>query len=86
MPWSTSKLTEAEGYAWGLMRGAWASVADLAVVTAQDLLELGGEARMNSPSTLGINWKWRALPGVFTQELARRLRRETGIYRRLPRR
>ncbi|MCI5703839.1 4-alpha-glucanotransferase [Candidatus Pseudoscillospira sp. SGI.172] len=80
------KLTEAEGYAWGLMRGAWASVADLAVVTAQDLLELGGEARMNSPSTLGINWKWRALPGVFTQELARRLRRETGIYRRLPRR
>ena len=56
------------------------------MVTAQDLLELGGEARMNSPSTLGINWKWRALPGVFTQELARRLRRETGIYRRLPRR
>lgn len=79
------KLTQAEGYAWGLMRGAWSSVADLAVVTAQDLLGLGSAARMNTPSTLGGNWKWRALPGVFTPELARRLRHETEIYRRLPR-
>ncbi|MDD5937761.1 MAG: 4-alpha-glucanotransferase [Clostridiales bacterium] len=78
------KLTEAEGYHWGLMRGAWSSVADLAVVTGQDLLGLGSEARMNTPSTLGENWKWRALPGAFTPELARRLRHETGIYRRLP--
>ena len=79
------KLTEAEGYHWGLMRGIWASSAELAVVTAQDLLGLGHEARMNEPSTLGMNWKWRALPGAFTRELAQKLRHETGIYRRLPR-
>ncbi len=76
------KLTGAEGYHWGLMRGAWACAAQLAVVTAQDLLGLGSGARMNTPSTLGGNWQWRAMPGVFTEELAQRLRRETGIYRR----
>ncbi len=78
------KLTEGEGLHWGLMRSALASVADTAIVTAQDLLGLGGEARMNEPSTLGKNWKWRALPGVFTPELAGRLRRETALYGRLP--
>jgi len=78
------KLTEQESFAWGLMRGIWSSASDLAVVTAQDLLELGKEARMNTPSTLGCNWKWRALPGSFTPELARRLRHETQVYCRLP--
>ncbi len=78
------KLTQAEGYHWGLMRGAWASAADLAVVQAQDLLGLGSEGRMNVPSTLGDNWKWRALPGDFSPELARHLRHETEVYRRLP--
>ena len=76
------KLTEEEGANWGLMRGALASVADLAVVTAQDLLGLGAGARMNVPATLGGNWKWRALPGAFTPELARRLCHETTTYRR----
>jgi len=77
------KLTESEGYGWGLMRGAWASPAQLAIVTAQDLLGLGSGARMNVPSTLGENWRWRALPGTFTGALADRLRWETRIYRRL---
>ena len=79
------RLSSREGYHWGMMRGAWASPADLAVMQAQDLLGLGGEARMNVPSTLGENWKWRALPGVFTPQLARRLRQEMKVYQRLPR-
>ncbi len=78
------RLTSREGYHWGMMRAAWASPAALAVMQAQDLLGLGSEARMNVPSTLGENWKWRALPGVFTPALARRLRRETKVYQRLP--
>ena len=78
------RLSTREGYHWGMMRGAWASPADLAVMQAQDLLGLGSEARMNIPSTLGNNWKWRALPGVFTPALAKRLRRETKVYQRLP--
>ena len=78
------KLTAAEGYHWGLMRGVWSSAADLAVVQAQDLLGLGCEARMNTPSTVGKNWRWRALPGVFSPALAARLRHETALYGRLP--
>ena len=39
---------------WGMMRTALASVADTAVLTMQDLLDLGSEARMNTPSTLSL--------------------------------
>ncbi len=78
------RLSSREGYHWGMMRGAWASPADLAIMQAQDLLGLGAEARMNIPSTLGENWKWRALPGVFTPQLAKRLHREMQVYQRLP--
>ncbi len=79
------RLNSREGYHWGMMRGVWASPADLAVMQAQDLLGLGSEARMNIPSTLGSNWRWRALPGVFTPALAKRLRKEARVYQRLPR-
>ena len=79
------KLTVGEGGAWGLMRSALATVADTVILTAQDLLGLGSEARMNEPSTLGKNWQWRAGEGVFTPELAHKLRRETALYYRLPR-
>lgn len=79
------RLTTREGYHWGMMRGAWASVADLAVMQMQDVLGLGSEARMNTPSTLGINWKWRALPGSYDAKLAKRLHREMKVYQRLPR-
>ena len=78
------RLNKREGYHWGMMRTAWASPADLAVIQAQDLLGLGREARMNTPSTLGGNWQWRALPGSFSPRLARRLRREMEVYQRLP--
>ena len=77
------RLTKREGYHWGMMRGIWASVADLAVVQAQDLLGLGNEARINVPSTVGTNWLWRALPGSFPQSLARKLRGEMELYGRL---
>lgn len=78
------RLNSREGYHWGMMRGAWESVADLAVMQMQDLLGLGSEARMNVPSTVGTNWKWRALPGSFSPALARKLRREMATYGRLP--
>ena len=51
----------------------------------QALRLLGSEARMNIPSTLGCNWKWRAAPDSITPELADRLHHVTGLYRRLPR-
>ena len=78
------RLTAREGYHWGMMRGAWESVADLAVMQMQDLLGLGSEGRMNTPSTLGGNWTWRCPAGAFTPQLAKKLRREMELYGRLP--
>lgn len=76
-------LTEQESYNWGMMRGAWSSVADLAIVQAQDVLDLGHSSRMNTPSTLGGNWAWRVLPGAFTPALAEKLHRCMDRYGRL---
>ena len=56
-------LTEEEGYNWGFIRGAWASVADVSIALMQDFLNLGNETRVNFPSTLGGNWKWRIKEG-----------------------
>lgn len=78
------RLTEEEGWHWGMMRSAWASCADLAVMQLQDVLGLGSEARINTPSTQDGNWRWRALPGSCGPELAGRLYREMQIYQRLP--
>jgi 4-alpha-glucanotransferase len=58
---------------WPLIRATEASVAQLAVVPAQDLLELGSEARMNTPAVAAGNWSWRAPEGCWTPELAARL-------------
>jgi 4-alpha-glucanotransferase len=59
--------------AWPLIRAAEASVAELAIVPAQDLLELGSEARMNTPAVPAGNWSWRAPENCWTDELAARL-------------
>ena len=45
------------------------SVADLCIIPMQDYLGLDNAARMNQPSTLGKNWKWRLKEGQFTEEL-----------------
>ena len=50
------------------------SPADTAVIPMQDLLGLGGDARMNLPGTVGGNWRWRLHPGAASPELADRLR------------
>ena len=75
-------LTQEEGYHWGMLRGLWSSVADTAIAQVQDLLGLGSEARMNTPATLGDNWRWRLLPGQLDEALSRRLREAMALYGR----
>jgi 4-alpha-glucanotransferase len=58
---------------WPLIRATEASVAELAIVPAQDLFELGSEARMNTPSVAAGNWSWRAPEGSWTAGLGSRL-------------
>ena len=58
------------------------SVARIAVIPMQDWLGYGNESRMNRPSTSGENWKWRMLPGEFSEELREKIRRTTLLYGR----
>jgi 4-alpha-glucanotransferase len=58
---------------WSLIRLAFASPARVAMVQAQDVLGLGGEARMNMPGTTGKSWRW-GLDALPSLDLARRLR------------
>ena len=76
------KLTEEEGYNFGLIRGIWGSVANTSIALMQDFLNLGNEARINFPSTMENNWCWRAKDGVFTSELANKIYILTRIYGR----
>lgn len=71
-----------ENYHWDMMRALWKSKAELTIVQAQDILGLGSESRMNTPSTLGENWRWRAVPGAFTEELAEKLMGYMNEYHR----
>lgn len=57
---------------WPLIRMVEASVAELAIIPAQDLLELGSEARMNTPSVAAGNWVWRAPEDSWTTRLAQK--------------
>ena len=77
-------LTEKEGFVWGVIRTAMASVSDWCVVQMQDYLNLGGEARMNFPGTMtDANWTWRATDGFISDELAEKIYRLTKLYGRL---
>lgn len=76
-------LTNEETFCWGLIRGIWTSVAKIAIVQMQDLLMLDNSARMNAPSTLGENWKWRMKEGAINPYLVSRLRDLTQISGRL---
>ena len=68
-------LTSADDAPWMLMRAAFESVAQTAVVTAQDILALGSDARMNRPGDKEENWSWRLQPGALTAAHAAQLKR-----------
>ena len=67
---------------WEFIKLAMQSVADIAILQAQDILNLGTEARINMPSTLGTNWKWRMRKDSLSEEISNKLRNLTRTYRR----
>ena len=76
-------LSEEEGYVWGMIRTAFASVSDTCIIPMQDYLNLGAEARMNFPGTMtDANWTWRTKPGTYTAELAEKIKKMTVLYGR----
>jgi len=71
-----------ESFAWDLIRAVWASVAVFALAPMQDLLNLGTEARMNYPSSLGGNWEWRMKADALSGELQGKMRELNYLYQR----
>ena len=74
--------TPEEEIHWDFIRAALGSRARLAVIPMQDYLGLGSEARINEPSTLGNNWKWRLLPENLDEDLAGKCRDLAWVYGR----
>lgn len=70
--------------AWHYIRTGMMSVADTAIFPVQDYLGLGSEAKINSPATIGNNWKWRLNKGMLNDGLSQRMYMLAETYYRLP--
>jgi 4-alpha-glucanotransferase len=73
-----------DGIHWDLIRLAFSSVANLAIIPVQDLLGLDGSARMNFPGKPDGNWEWRYLEGTLNSGLAECLKTLTQTFGRAP--
>jgi 4-alpha-glucanotransferase len=67
-----------------LIRTAYKTSADTVIIPMQDVLNLGGEARMNFPSTLGGNWTWRFTWDQIKSDLPKIYKELTILYERPP--
>jgi 4-alpha-glucanotransferase len=65
-----------------LVRLAWSSKAALSIAPLQDLLNLGREARMNTPGRPTGNWKWRATEAMMALPAFETLGELTWNFRR----
>lgn len=65
-----------------IIRDAYASVACVVIFQAQDILKLDNSARMNLPSTVGNNWRWRLVDNQFTKEHQENLKKLADIFGR----
>ncbi len=68
---------------WPMIWNVLSSSSDLAIIQMQDLLELGGEHRMNTPGTMEGNWGWRFDWSQVEPELSSKLRHRISMYGRL---
>ena len=76
-------LSTEEGFIRGVLRTGLSSPARLFIAQMQDWLELGKEARINVPGTVGErNWTWRLHPGQLTEDLQHRMAYLTSLFGR----
>lgn len=75
--------TDDSNIAWEFIRLSTASVADTSVTSFQDALNLGSEARMNTPGVAAGNWSWRFRWGEVPNWLAAQLKELASLYGRL---
>jgi 4-alpha-glucanotransferase len=69
---------------WHMIQVAMMSPAHTAIFPMQDILNLGAEARMNTPGQEGGNWSWRFTEDAFQHDSKDRLAHLTWLYRRRP--
>ncbi|MGA2962236.1 MAG: 4-alpha-glucanotransferase [Candidatus Korobacteraceae bacterium] len=74
----------ADGIHWAMIRTAQNSIADRCVIPLQDVLSLGSEARMNTPSRSQGDWNWRYRKSALTPQLADKLAVMAEVSDRLP--
>jgi 4-alpha-glucanotransferase len=73
-----------DGINWAFIRAAQASAANFSIAPVQDVLGLGSEARLNTPSVKAGNYLWRYQPGSLKRDLAERLASLAEVTDRLP--
>jgi 4-alpha-glucanotransferase len=73
---------DADDVCFEMIRAAYGSVADTAIIPMQDILGLGSEARMNTPATTGGNWSWRMTSMAVLEEPLERMKVLAEIYGR----
>jgi 4-alpha-glucanotransferase len=79
-----TNMRDDESPAQAMIRTAYGSVADTAIIAMQDVLGLGAEARMNIPSTVGCNWAWRAREEQIDGVKGKWLHEMAAVFGRLP--
>jgi 4-alpha-glucanotransferase len=73
-----------DGIHWAFIRAALCSPASLSIVPLQDVLGLGSEARMNTPSLDNGNWRWRFDEAQLNSEFAKKLAQLVELSDRRP--
>ncbi len=66
----------------GIIYAAYQSTANTVIFLMQDILGMDNRARINTPATLGGNWKWRMKKDQLSGRLARKLKKLTFLYGR----
>ncbi len=74
--------SDGEEFHWDMIRLAFSSGGDTAIVPLQDILGLDSSARMNVPGTSAGNWDWRFREGQIDETARARLAELTAIYSR----
>ncbi len=78
------RIQKNESHNWAVMKGALASSGNTVILQMQDFLGLDNAARINEPSTLGKNWRWRIRRECINPWLANLILGACTIYLRVP--
>ena len=76
------KIKEDDDVCDAVVAAAMGSVAEYCIIPVQDYLGLGSESRINIPSTVGANWKWRMKKGAITTEVVEKMAGMAKMYGR----